>query len=72
MALARELGVTDEQEINAIEAAALLHDLGGLLAAVRLALHLTVVCIDNDGGAIFSMLPTPRPQDVKQFSAAQK
>ena len=36
---------------------ALLHDLGGLLAAVRLDLHLTVVCIDNDGGAIFSMLP---------------
>ncbi len=36
---------------------ALLHDLGGLTAARRLGVHLTAVCVDNDGGEIFSMLP---------------
>jgi len=36
---------------------ALLHDLSGMIAARRLGLHLTAVCVDNDGGEIFSMLP---------------
>jgi 2-succinyl-5-enolpyruvyl-6-hydroxy-3-cyclohexene-1-carboxylate synthase len=34
-----------------------LHDLGGLLAARRHALRLTVVVINNDGGGIFHFLP---------------
>ncbi|MEM9465466.1 MAG: 2-succinyl-5-enolpyruvyl-6-hydroxy-3-cyclohexene-1-carboxylic-acid synthase [Actinomycetota bacterium] len=36
---------------------ALLHDVGGLLGVQRAGERLTVLCIDNDGGQIFSMLP---------------
>jgi 2-succinyl-5-enolpyruvyl-6-hydroxy-3-cyclohexene-1-carboxylate synthase len=35
---------------------ALAHDIGGLLAAKRLALKLTIVLLDNDGGGIFDFL----------------
>jgi len=36
---------------------ALAHDLGGLLAAKRLELKLTIVLLDNAGGGIFDFLP---------------
>jgi 2-succinyl-5-enolpyruvyl-6-hydroxy-3-cyclohexene-1-carboxylate synthase len=36
---------------------ALAHDIGGLLAARRLELALTIVLIDNGGGGIFDFLP---------------
>jgi 2-succinyl-5-enolpyruvyl-6-hydroxy-3-cyclohexene-1-carboxylate synthase len=36
---------------------ALAHDIGGLLAARRLALKLTIVLLNNEGGGIFDFLP---------------
>ena len=36
---------------------ALAHDIGGLLAARRLGLALTIVLLNNDGGGIFHFLP---------------
>jgi 2-succinyl-5-enolpyruvyl-6-hydroxy-3-cyclohexene-1-carboxylate synthase len=36
---------------------ALAHDIGGLLAASRLGLKLTIVLLNNDGGGIFDFLP---------------
>ncbi len=39
---------------------ALAHDIGGLLAARRLGLKLTIVLIDNEGGGIFDFLPISR------------
>jgi 2-succinyl-5-enolpyruvyl-6-hydroxy-3-cyclohexene-1-carboxylate synthase len=39
---------------------ALAHDIGGLLAARRLGLKLTIVLLDNGGGGIFDFLPVAR------------
>jgi 2-succinyl-5-enolpyruvyl-6-hydroxy-3-cyclohexene-1-carboxylate synthase len=36
---------------------ALAHDIGGLLAAARLGLRLTIVLLENGGGGIFDFLP---------------
>jgi 2-succinyl-5-enolpyruvyl-6-hydroxy-3-cyclohexene-1-carboxylate synthase len=40
------------------------HDVGGLLAARRLGLDLTIVLLDNGGGAIFDLLPIAAATDV--------
>jgi len=40
------------------------HDIGGLLAASRLGLALTIVLLDNGGGGIFDHLPVAGEQDV--------
>ena len=46
---------------------ALLHDLAGVLAVRRLGLPLTIVCVDNAGGGIFSFLPIA--QHTERFEA---
>jgi 2-succinyl-5-enolpyruvyl-6-hydroxy-3-cyclohexene-1-carboxylate synthase len=43
---------------------ALAHDLGGLLAARRLGLALTIVLLNNDGGGIFHFLPVAGESDA--------
>jgi 2-succinyl-5-enolpyruvyl-6-hydroxy-3-cyclohexene-1-carboxylate synthase len=43
---------------------ALAHDIGGLLAARRLGLALTIVVLNNDGGGIFNFLPVAGLMDL--------
>ncbi len=43
---------------------ALAHDLGGLLAARRLGLEVTIVLLNNDGGGIFHFLPVSGQVDA--------
>jgi 2-succinyl-5-enolpyruvyl-6-hydroxy-3-cyclohexene-1-carboxylate synthase len=42
---------------------ALLHDVGGLLAARRAGVELRIVCLNNGGGAIFDFLPVAEHAD---------
>jgi len=46
---------------------ALLHDLGGLLAAGRAGAELTIVCLDNGGGSIFDFLPVAEAADPEAY-----
>jgi len=41
----------------------LLHDLGGLLAALRAGVALTILCVNNGGGGIFDFLPVAAHAD---------
>ncbi len=43
---------------------ALAHDIGGLLAARRLGLAITIVLVNNDGGGIFEFLPVAGETDA--------
>jgi 2-succinyl-5-enolpyruvyl-6-hydroxy-3-cyclohexene-1-carboxylate synthase len=45
---------------------ALAHDVGGLLAATRLQLKLTIVLLDNGGGGIFDFLAVSRAPIARQ------
>jgi 2-succinyl-5-enolpyruvyl-6-hydroxy-3-cyclohexene-1-carboxylate synthase len=49
---------------------ALAHDLGGLLAAGRLGLDLTIVLLNNDGGGIFHFLPISGEGDAFELHIA--
>jgi 2-succinyl-5-enolpyruvyl-6-hydroxy-3-cyclohexene-1-carboxylate synthase len=49
---------------------ALAHDIGGLLAVRRLGIPLTIVLIDNGGGAIFDRLPIATAADVYEQHVA--
>jgi 2-succinyl-5-enolpyruvyl-6-hydroxy-3-cyclohexene-1-carboxylate synthase len=55
---------TDGPTVLLVGDVALLHDVGGLLAARRLDLSLTIVVLDNDGGGIFEFLPVAGERDV--------
>jgi 2-succinyl-5-enolpyruvyl-6-hydroxy-3-cyclohexene-1-carboxylate synthase len=46
---------------------ALLHDLGGLLAARRAGAALTIVCLNNGGGGIFDFLPVAEHADPTAY-----
>lgn len=53
-------GASGGEVVLLIGDVALAHNVGGLLAASRCALKLTVVLINNGGGGIFSFLPVAR------------
>ena len=46
---------------------ALLHDVGGLLAARRAGAELTIVCANNGGGNIFDFLPVADAADRELY-----
>jgi 2-succinyl-5-enolpyruvyl-6-hydroxy-3-cyclohexene-1-carboxylate synthase len=46
---------------------ALLHDIGGLIAASRAGAELHIVCVNNGGGGIFDFLPVAEHADPAAF-----
>jgi 2-succinyl-5-enolpyruvyl-6-hydroxy-3-cyclohexene-1-carboxylate synthase len=50
---------------------ALAHDIGGLLAARRLGLKLTIVLLDNGGGGIFDFLPVANAAIARRSEPSQ-
>jgi 2-succinyl-5-enolpyruvyl-6-hydroxy-3-cyclohexene-1-carboxylate synthase len=56
--------VTSRPVVLLIGDVALAHDVGGLMAARRLGLAITIVLLDNDGGGIFEFLPLARARDI--------
>jgi 2-succinyl-5-enolpyruvyl-6-hydroxy-3-cyclohexene-1-carboxylate synthase len=55
--------VSDGPVVLLIGDVALAHDIGGLLAARRLDLSVTIVLLNNDGGGIFHFLPVAAEDD---------
>jgi 2-succinyl-5-enolpyruvyl-6-hydroxy-3-cyclohexene-1-carboxylate synthase len=55
---------TQEPVVLLIGDVALAYDIGGLLAATRLGLALTIVLLNNDGGGIFHFLPVATERDA--------
>lgn len=47
---------------------ALAHDIGGLLAAKRLGLKLTIVLLNNEGGGIFDFLPVAHAPAARELA----
>jgi 2-succinyl-5-enolpyruvyl-6-hydroxy-3-cyclohexene-1-carboxylate synthase len=62
--------VADGPVVVLIGDVAFAHDLGGLLAASRLRLSLTIVLVNNGGAAVFDYLPIARELDVYEQHVA--
>ncbi|MGA3361212.1 MAG: 2-succinyl-5-enolpyruvyl-6-hydroxy-3-cyclohexene-1-carboxylic-acid synthase [Solirubrobacteraceae bacterium] len=62
--------VSERPVVALIGDVAFAHDIGGLLAASRLALSLTIVLINNGGAAVFDYLPIANEQDVYEQHVA--
>jgi len=61
---ARAAAESDRPVVLLIGDVALAHDIGGLLAASRLRLAVTIVLLNNDGGGIFHFLPVAGESDA--------
>jgi 2-succinyl-5-enolpyruvyl-6-hydroxy-3-cyclohexene-1-carboxylate synthase len=62
--------VSDGPVVALIGDVAFAHDIGGLLAASRLGLSLTIVLINNAGAAVFDYLAVSREHDVYEQHVA--